>query len=388
MKRSSGNPVRPGWPDIVEEQGLGFHVSVHPEHLTRPYWDESVHYEFAMEEVLALERTVEELHRMCLEAVEYVVAEKRYADFGIPDWAAPFIRDSWRRGDPYLYGRFDLVYDGSGPAKLLEYNADTPTALVEAAVVQWHWMQDVHPGQDQWNSVHERLVERWARIAPRLPGERVHFAWTSEDETGEEALTTAYLEETARAAGLATRETALEDVGWHQGEQAFVDLDEQRIRSAFKLYPWEWLIHDRFGALVLQNLDTTAWVEPVWKMVLSNKALLAVLWEMYPGHPNLLPARLGDPGGMDAYVAKPLLGREGASMAITVPGGELERRPGDYGAEGYVYQEFAPLPSFEGQHPVLGAWVVGEGSAGLGIRETANLITDDTSSFVPHLIRL
>jgi glutathionylspermidine synthase len=36
-----------------------------------------------------------------------------------------------------LYGRFDLAYRGDGPPKLLEYNADTPTALFEAAVVQW-----------------------------------------------------------------------------------------------------------------------------------------------------------------------------------------------------------------------------------------------------------
>src|SRR5690606_21002667 len=95
--RRSGNPLRPGRPHIVERQGLGFHVSVHPEHLTRPYWDESVHYEFTMAEVLALEETVEELHRMCLAAVEHVVAEERYADFGIPEWAAPFIRGSWKR---------------------------------------------------------------------------------------------------------------------------------------------------------------------------------------------------------------------------------------------------------------------------------------------------
>ncbi|GAA1097281.1 glutathionylspermidine synthase family protein [Nocardiopsis composta] len=387
MIRSSGNPVRPGWPDIVERQGLGFHVSVHPEHLTRPYWDESVHYEFTMAEVLALEETVEELHRMCLAAVEHVVAEERYADFGIPEWAAPFIRGSWKRADPYLYGRFDLHYDGSGPARMLEYNADTPTCLVEAAVAQWHWMQDVHPGLDQWNSVHERLVDRWAEIGPRLGGGLVHFAWTNEDETGEEALTTAYIQETAAQAGLPVREVALEDIGWDQRRQAFVDLQEAPLGAAFKLYPWEWLVKDRFGPLVLQNLDRVPWVEPIWKMVLSNKALLAVLWELYPGHPNLLPAYLGDPGPLDSYIAKPLLGREGASMSIVTPGGELERRPGGYGAEGYVYQEFLALPEFEGQRPVLGTWVVGDGSAGLGIRETSNLITDDTSSFVPHVIR-
>lgn len=387
MERRSGNPVRPDWERIVESQGLGFHRAVHPEHLTRTYWDESVRYEFALDEVLRLEADVESVHRMCLEAVEYVVAEDRLADFGIPEWVAPAVRDSWQRQDPYLYGRFDFRYDGTGPAKLLEYNADTPTCLVESAIVQWHWLQDLHPGADQWNSVHERLIDRWAELRHRLPEGFAHFAWTNEDDTGEEALTTAYLQETAAQAGLGTREIALEDLGWDYQAREFVDLQERSIGAVFKLYPWEWLVHDRFGPLIMQHLNGTPWIEPIWKMVLSNKALLAVLWEMYPGHPNLLPAHLGDPGPLTSYIAKPLLGREGASMHIVTPRGELARTPGDYGAEGYVFQEFAPLPEFEGWHPTLGTWVVGDGAAGLGIRETSGLITDDTSSFVPHLIR-
>ncbi|GAB3211633.1 glutathionylspermidine synthase family protein [Marinactinospora thermotolerans] len=388
MIRRSGGAVRPDWERIVESQGLGFHRAVHPGHLSRPYWDESVHYEFEMEEVLRLEAVVEELHRMCLEAVDHVVAEDRFAELGIPDWVAPSIRASWQRRDPHLYGRFDLVYDGSAPPKMLEYNADTPTCLVESAIIQWHWMRDRFPDGDQWNSLHERLVDRWAELGPRLPSGTLHFAWTNEDETGEEALTTAYLQETAEQAGLPTVEIALEDIGWDYAAREFVDLEERAITAVFKLYPWEWLVKDRFGPLILQHLQTLPWIEPVWKMVLSNKAILAILWEMYPDHPNLLPAYLGDPGPLESYVAKPLLGREGASMRIVTPHGELVRTPGDYGAEGYVFQDFHPLPEHDGQHPTLGTWVVGDEAAGLGIRETTGLITDDTSSFVPHVIRV
>ena len=70
-----------------------------------------------------------------------------------------------------IYGRFDFAYGPDG-FKLLEYNADTPTALVETAV-QWHWVQDVYgTGGDQWNMVHELLVQRWKELLPRLPGDR------------------------------------------------------------------------------------------------------------------------------------------------------------------------------------------------------------------------
>jgi glutathionylspermidine synthase len=127
------------------------------------------------------------------------------------------------------------------------------------------------------------------------------------------------------------------------------------------------------------------WIEPAWKMLLSNKAILAVLWQLNPGHPSLLPAYLDDPGPLTEYVRKPKLGREGANVTIVKPDGTLTTA-GEYGEEGFVYQAYDPLPSFDGQHPVLGAWLVGDEAAGLGIRESAGLVTDQMSSFIPHVI--
>lgn len=71
---------------------------------------------------------------------------------------------SWNEEPPAIYGRFDLAYDGIHPPKLLEYNADTPTALLEASVVQWYWLQDVFPKDDQFNSIHEHLVAKWKEL--------------------------------------------------------------------------------------------------------------------------------------------------------------------------------------------------------------------------------
>ncbi len=384
MERVAGTP-RDNWESIIEAQGLAYHRSAHPVHLSRPYWDESVHYVFSMEEVLDLENQVEELHRMCLAAVEHVVTEGRFADFAIPEWAVPAVADSWRRRDPHVFGRFDLRYDGHGPAKLLEYNADTPTSLLESSVVQWYWLQDTHPGDDQWNSIHERLVDRWKEL--ELPTGPVHFAWTNMDETGEEVMTLGYLQETAEQAGLTTAAIAMEDIGWDPAARRFVDLEGRVMRSLCKLYPWEWAVADPFGPQAVAQQVSMTWVEPLWKMLLSNKALLAILWELYPDHPNLLPAHLDGPRDLTHHIRKPLLGREGASMRVVVPG-EATETEGEYGAEGHVYQEFVALPEFDGQRPVLGAWVVHDEAAGLGIRETTTLITDDTSSFVPHRIPL
>jgi glutathionylspermidine synthase len=385
MKRERSTP-RPGWQKIVGDQGLCYGTPAVDAHGgERPYWDESVHYVFDMDEVLSLEASVEVLHSMCLEAVENVVLTERYRDFGLPEWSWEHIEKSWRRSDPHLYGRFDLRYDGRRPAVLLEYNADTPTTLLEASILQWYWKTEVFPADDQWNSLHEKLVARWGEIRDRLPGKETHFTWSSADATGEDNVTLAYLQECAAEAGLNTVGLAIEQLGWDRDLKRFVDLEEAPISSLFKLYPWEWVLDDDFGRYALESLPATMWVEPLWKTLLSNKAILAVLWEMYPGHPNLLPAYVDDPHELTEYVRKPKLGREGANVTIVGTGYETQTG-GVYGEEGYVYQLLDPLPQFDDMRPALGAWIVGDESAGLGIRETSGLVTDNGAAFVPHRI--
>ncbi|MCX4436069.1 MULTISPECIES: glutathionylspermidine synthase family protein [Streptomyces] len=394
MERRTIEP-RVGWQQIVEQQGLIYPLTRYPDDSLRPYWDESAYYAFSLPEVEALEEVVEELHRMCLAAAEYIVTENRFADLGITDpRVVRAVAEAWRRRAelPSVYGRFDLRYDGTGPAKMLEYNADTPTSLVEAASPQWFWMEDRFPGADQWNSLHERLVAAWKKQAALLPpGSPLYFAHSADDELGEDLMTVAYLKETAEQAGLDTDWISVEEIGWDPLSDRFVDNQLRFIRSCFKLYPWEWLTTDRFADHVLDTLDngggtgTTLWIEPAWKMLLSNKALLAVLWELYPGHPNLLPAHLDGPRELattQGYVAKPLLGREGAGVTVHAPGAAPVVRED----EPCCYQELAPLPSFDGNHVVLGAWVVDGESAGLGIRESSGLITDEYARFLPHVI--
>ncbi|MFI8217705.1 glutathionylspermidine synthase family protein [Streptomyces sp. NPDC085932] len=392
MERRTTTP-RPGWQQTVEEQGLIYPLTRYPDGSLRPYWDESAYYVFGLPEIEALEEVVEELHRMCLAAAEHIVTEDRFADLGITDpRVARAVAEAWhRRAElPSLYGRFDLHYDGTGPARLLEYNADTPTSLVEAASPQWFWMEERFPGADQWNSLHERLIDAWKNQAALLPpGSPLYFAYSSADELGEDLMTVAYLKETAEQAGLATDWISMEEIGWDRLSGRFVDQRLRFIRSIFKLYPWEWLTTDRFSGHVLDTLDngggtgSTLWIEPAWKMLLSNKALLAILWDLYPDHPNLLPAYLDGPRELAAagWVAKPLLGREGAGVTIHEPGTDPVPRD-----EPCCYQQLAPLPDFDGNRVVLGAWVVENESAGLGIRESSGLITDEYARFLPHVI--
>jgi glutathionylspermidine synthase len=361
--RREAIPPRRDWRQRVEALGFEFHT------LDGPYWVDDACYRFTSDEIDAIDDATAELHRMCLEAVAHVVRTGDYAPLGLDARAAALVERSWRTNEASLYGRMDLAFGPDGVPKLLEYNADTPTALFEASVVQWYWLEETRAGRDQFNQVHERLVERWPQVV--AAGSRVHFAGCL--EVVEDRVTLEYLAETARQAGLSFTLLDMPDIGWRDG--GFVDLDDVPIERMFKLYPWEWMLDEPFAEHL--SRVPTQWIEPAWKQVLSNKSLLPLLWRLFPRHPNLLAAS-HDPNDIGGrMVAKPRFGREGEGVREVGPSGAFAQ-------DGMVYQAWAPLHESTGGHALIGSWLVGDAPAGIGVREDDGAITTNASRFVPH----
>jgi glutathionylspermidine synthase len=368
MQRLTLTP-RPNKASKLEEIGFSFHS-------WDDYWNESVCYRFNSQQIDELEAVTEELHNMCMQAVDHVISHKRLLQLGFPVHAHSLIEHSWQKREPTLYGRFDLAYDGKSPPLMLEYNADTPTSLLESAVAQWYWLQDVFPQADQFNSLHERLVKRWQQMGIDTP---LHIA--SLDGNEEDWVCTHYLIETALQAGLRAEHITIENIGWKSNQKCFVDMGGKPISVLFKLYPWEWVFAEPFGKHILGS--QTRFIEPAWKAVLSCKGILPVLWELFEGHPNLLPTYF-EADRLKHYARKPLFSREGSNVQLNTPQGLQLPTSGPYGAEGFIYQALAPMPQFEGRYPVIGSWIVGDQAAGMCIREDKSPVTTNMSQFIPH----
>ncbi|PLK27581.1 glutathionylspermidine synthase family protein [Novosphingobium sp. TH158] len=383
MKRLAVQP-RENWQAAVEEQGLIWHSDA-----DGAYWDESACYSFTLAEIEAIEAAAEEVQSLYRQAGDKIAGDERLLSLcGIPSAYHDAVRQAWQRQDPMLdYGRFDFGYNGSGPPKLFEFNCDTPTSMLETAIVQWDWKEDRFPQRDQLNSLHEKLVARWRTILPRLPGGRAWFTHV-DDEAHEDTITTTYMREIAMEAGCETQGVLIDQIGI-DAQGRILDQDDYLITALFKLYPWEWMAVEDFGEKILPRITDTLWIEPVWKMMWSNKAVLAVLWDMFPGHPNLLPATFDAHKAGKDYVSKPVLAREGANVEVVADGRVVARSQGNYSRARLVYQERYPLRDFGPvggkAYPVLGAWIVGGEAAGLGIREDG-LITANRSRFIPHII--
>lgn len=380
---------RPDWEAVAQEMGFTFH---HADGAR--YWDERAYYRFTLAEVEeGIEAPSAELHQMCLTLVDEVVGSEALMDrLAIPPAMRDVVAGSWRTRAPSLYGRFDFSYGGAsaGPAKLLEYNADTPTSIFETALFQWRWLEDmIKAGRlpddaDQYNRLHDALKERLAALFTK--GSVLHFAGDAAHL--EDRQTVRYLEDVALQAGLDPEFVAIDRIGV-DGDGRFVDEAGVLIAALFKLYPWEDMLREPY-AKHLPGTETL-FLEPAWKAVLSNKGMLPLLWARHPDHPNLLPAAFADDIEAvaeigDRHVRKPLFSREGADIEL-VDGAAREAGPaGGYGEEGSVVQALHPLPVFDGRHAVVGSWMVGDEPVALSIREDDGPITRDLARYLPHAI--
>ncbi|MBY5864597.1 glutathionylspermidine synthase family protein [Rhizobium leguminosarum] len=377
-------PARPDWLDKARAVGFGFHVMY-----GEPYWLDDAAYTFTLDEIeMQIEGPSQELHDMCMDMVGDIVGSEETLDrLAIPEDLRDVVQRSWQRRDRHLYGRFDLAYDGTGPVKLLEYNADTPTSVFETAYFQFNWLTDqmalgiLPKDADQYNSLQESLVEAFAQFSKEPI---FHFAAMTDNE--EDRGTTVYLMDCAVQAGHRVELLDIREIGI-DAQGRYTDLKDRVIDRCFKLYPWEFMLREPFARDLVRSGDV--FVEPAWKAVLSNKGLLPLLWQRHPNHPNLLPSYFTDDPAVSTltdYVRKPLLSREGENVTIYRDGRELISAPGDYGDEGFIVQAYAPLFESDGGFAVLGSWIVGDRACGLAVREDRSRITANLSRFVPHVI--
>ncbi|MEG0931511.1 glutathionylspermidine synthase family protein, partial [Algoriella sp.] len=276
-----------------------------------------------------------------------------------------------------------IVKEYRSQIKLLEFNADTPTSLFECGVVQWLWMENYFgETKDQFNSVHDKLIETWKMLKPYLKGQTLHFSCVR--ESLEDLTNIEYIRDCAIQAGINTKLIYVDEIGWNNVN--FVDLEEEPITDIFKLYPWEWMMNELFAYNIKNDEINANWIEPAWKMILANKAILAILWELYPNHPLLLETYLDSPKEMKNYVKKPLLSREGANVEVVKNGEISEKTSGEYGEEGFVYQALADLHHEKSGYSIIGSWIIGQEACGITFRESDQFITTDKSRFVPHII--
>ncbi|HEY9754297.1 MAG TPA: glutathionylspermidine synthase family protein [Oculatellaceae cyanobacterium] len=396
---------RKNWRD--EWKRLGYSVE-----LLNKYWIEDADQPFCVsfkraeiEDVLI--PATRELNEMVLKLVDDICncshSDQLLDRMRVPIFFREAVRKSWQRRDDSIYGRFDFAYNGHS-IKLLEINFDSPIMILETAVLQKRWCDEakdqalIPEGVTQFNRVGENLIDAFQKYCKST--EKIHFSsfYSAEDEQA--AL---YIQSKAKSAGFDVVFGHADRFGIDESG-GLIDAADTRVTQLFKLYPWTVLqeedetIKKNVGKFVFTEMVESGRVrffEPAWKFLASSKATLALLWEMAPKNKFLLETHIADGTNASellkdkAHVKKPIFGRGGESVSIVFPDQpqQSELVAGDYyGAEGFVVQEYTPLPIYMGHYVVVGSWVVNGKPSGVGIRADRSRITGDGALFVPHYV--
>eukprot|EP00759_Apiculatamorpha_spiralis_P046497 PhF_6_TR42846/c0_g1_i2/m.64888 len=374
--------------------------------VSEPYWSRNAIYRVDAEAAIVLRNATYELHSMCLEVVDEVVNRPDLLRrLHIPEHAWSMIKTSWDAKDPDVLGRFDFAIDkATGLPKLLEYNADTPTTLIESGVMQRNWVTGW-----QFNILHEMMTSVLESLAKSK--QKVCFAYQhlgDPHERNEEQDTITYVsklydEQATAIGGQHSNVVDIECMEAQNGQNGgriacFVDgLERGDVDLLWKLYPWEWLVSEEFGyelcgvGAMHNTPPNVAVCEPAWKMILSNKGLLPLLWERYPNHPYLVEAYFDQPldfrtNDVVPWVIKPLFGREAIGIRKGNVKSNVEDPPVDiYG--GSVYQRYVDVAPLHGRHWTVGSWVIRGQPSALSFREDIHDVVSQNSCFVAHELK-
>ena len=339
------------------------------------------------------------LYDIFVEAGDYVVENNLFHEIGIPFNLVELVKESWENDVHWhLYGRFDLAggIDGK-PIKLLEFNADTPTALFETAIVQWAILkQNGLEEESQFNGLYEALLDNFKRLVTleesieafeeRYEGWK--FLFTSIKGDAEEENTVRLLQHIADEAGYMTEFAYIDEIAFD--EEKGILYREEQYELWFKLIPWEDIaLEEPDLAMLLKAivLNQKAIIfNPAYTLMFQSKGMLKILWDLYPNHPLLLESSF-TPLDSQKQVVKPIFGREGESVTIlNKDGSRAASAEGDYDNHKMVYQAYTDLPKdAKGSSYQAGLFYVYE-SCAVGFRK-GGLILDNMSKFVGHIVR-
>jgi glutathionylspermidine synthase len=384
--------LEPLTPEFLESIGFYWHTDKDES----PYIADEV-VVVSEEEAEGYYEAVNELYDMFVEAGDYIIENNLFHEVGIPFNLVDAVKKSWENDVHWhIYGRFDLAGGvGGAPIKLLEFNADTPTALFETAIVQWAMLKA--NGLDeasQFNNVYEAIRDNFNRLIV-LDGDLADFeqyyeGWkilfsairgNIEDEN-----TTKLLQKMADDAGFHTEFAYVDEVEFSDEDGIF--FGDEQYEYWFKLIPWEMIaIEESDLARILTNImenQKAIILNPAYTLMFQSKAIMKILWDLYPNHPLLLETSF-EPLGKK-QVQKPFLGREGGSVKILdADGNVLSSAQDDYGEQPTIYQEFVELPKdSNGRSYQAGVFFAYEG-CGLGFRRGGEIL-DNMSKFVSHII--
>jgi glutathionylspermidine amidase/synthetase len=387
------------WVDTSTAAGKAYVVALGHELVSNP---EDFHRYFCLSDTAhqQLKRATNELHYLFLQATNHVLQnDDLLRQFNIPEPIWHKIKRSWEnRRHETITGRFDFTVSERG-IKVYEYNADSSSCYFESGRLQSEWAQFVgcRVGKCSGEALFEKLVATWK------DSEVQGVLHIMQDDDKEESYHALFMQAAMEKAGITTKIIkGVRGLSW-KGESVVDDCGVP-INWVWKTWAWETAL-DQIRQQLVEGasgvpLDTgksprlvdvllreqVLVFEPLWTLITSNKAILPVLWSLYPDHPFLLNSgfELTKPLVKGGYVTKPIVGRRGENISIVDHNESIVKEVGgQFGDRDKIYQELAPLPNVCGMNVQVCTFSVGGSYGGACVRVDPSPVITGESDLYP-----
>ncbi|OBU05022.1 bifunctional glutathionylspermidine amidase/synthase [Morganella psychrotolerans] len=355
----------------------------------------------------ALIQATNEVHLMYLHATEKVLKDDNLLKlFNIPEILWPRLRRSWQgRRHDMVTGRLDFCMDERG-LKVYEYNADSASCHTEASLIIKRWAEQggLTEGRDPGEDLRDILTDTWRHTSAKP------FIHIMQDNDGEENYHALFMAQTIIAAGYGCRIIhGLDELTWNETGQV-IDGEGRVLQCVWKTWAWETALeqlrkeseNDRAHSVlpirtghphhndvrlidVLLRPEISVF-EPLWTVIPGNKAILPILWSLFPHHPYLLDTEfnISDELRRTGYAVKPIAGRCGDNIGLVDSGDKmLDETHGNFGGQENVYQQLWCLPKVAQRYIQVCTFTVGGHYGGVCLRSDPSLVIKKESAIEP-----
>lgn len=348
-------------------------------------------------------RATNEVHLMYLHATDKVLKDDNLlARFDIPKVLWPRLRLSWQnRRYQTITGRLDFCLDERG-LKVYEYNADSASCHAEAGDIMTRWAQQagVNQGENPGDGLRNALADCWQHSeASKL----VHIL---QDHDNEEDYHSLFMATALAQAGFRAKIIhGTEGLYW-DNRGRLLDDDNNLVQTVWKTWAWETMIEqlrqetrgdetappirtgyagDKVRLIDVLLRPEVLVYEPLWTAIPSNKAILPVLWSLFPNHRYLLEASFSPTENLklEGYAKKPISGRRGDNVTLIGEGKTLGETNGKFGAQENIYQQLWCLPQVDDQYVQICTFTVGGHYGGSCLRSDPSRVIVGDSDMQP-----
>lgn len=266
---------------------------------------------------------------------------------------------------PTLIGRFDFARTPEG-LKLLELNADTPCAILEAflangAVCDYFGVKDPNKSNHaDIKLLFNSAIKKYKQLGYRV--ENVFFS--SVEYHDEDKGTTEFL---LAESGLNGKFVPLKDLRLcNDGLYALIDGELERVDVLYRLHPLGNFVQDKsedgyptgIECLNLVLEKKLALINPPNALIAQTKALQALMWALHENQQfytddehaaiekYMIPTYFDNKfAGQSRYVEKAIFGREGCAVAIFEGDGTIFDKDGlpYYWDQQKIYQQYVEM---------------------------------------------